>query len=109
MVRKIHQSVYVSKMMPPPVVVVVVFRVSSSAMLCCCVRLCCCGRDVCAMCARGLLGESEVVTLMLLAQRRRAWAACNRVILPLRVAERWRTPHALLSGALEDKDDGKTQ
>ena len=56
-----------------------------------------------------LLGESEVVTLMLLAQRRRAWAACNRVILPLRVAERWRTPHALLSGALEDKDDGKTQ
>ena len=59
-------------MMPPPVVVVV-FVVSSSAILLCCAAVGCAAVGcavVGAMCARGLLGKSEVVYTVLLGQRR---------------------------------------
>ena len=65
------------------------------------------------MCARGLLGESEVITWMLLGQRRRAWAVCNRVFCA-EPGPKAGTPRTLLLASsalktLEDKDEGKTQ
>ena len=68
-------------MMPPPVVVVV-FVVSSSAIavLLWAAVLLFSGSE---MCARGLLGERDVVNTVLLGQRKCAWAAssgCLRLV-----------------------------